>query len=236
MKKLFGVLLGLMVAISALAGNGYKIGDIYSENGLKGIVVYVDNSGSHGLIMSLTADGSRWSKGGDLKTETECFDQNDGQKNFEAIERYISETGSSWDVFPMFKWAKELGEGWYIPANAELELIAKAINGGSMTYNEKSVNEFGKKIKKADGDALINKGYGHEKSFKTMFSSTEIEGGSVYQLELEESKGSSIANNILNTGFIKLSKQKGELKLKPAVKNLGNMGVKLIGTRAVHKF
>ena len=210
----------------------YKVGDIYNANGLKGLVVYVDNTGAHGLIMSLTADGSRWSKGGDLKTETECTDVKDGQKNFEAIERYINETGSSWDLFPLFKWAKSLGEGWYIPANAELELIAKAINGGSMTYNESKVSDISKKIKSAGGDRLINKGIGHDDLFKKMFSSTEIEGGSVYTLELAQSKGSAITSAL----FGKFSKKKGELKLKPTIKNLGNIGVKEIGSRAVHKF
>ena len=210
----------------------YKIGSLFNENGLKGIVVYVDNTGQHGLIMSLEANGSRWSKGGDLKTETECFDKNDGQKNFEAIEHYINETGSSWEIFPVFEWAKNLGEGWYIPANAELELIAKAVNGGSMTYNEKVVNEFGKKIKSAGGDQLINKGFGHDDEFKTMFSSTEIEGGSVYQLVLAKTRGSAIGSAV----FGKFSKKKGELTLKPTVKNLGNIGLKLIGSRAVHKF
>ena len=214
----------------------YKIGDIYNANGLKGLVVYVDNSGVHGLIMSLQADGSRWSKGGDLKTETECMDVNDGQKNFEAIERYINETGGSWDDFPLFKWAKSLGEGWYIPANAELELIAKAINGGSMTYNESKVDDLSKKMKDAGGDGMINKGYGHSKMFKKMFSSTEIEGGSIYTLELAQSKGSAIKSAIFNKGLFKMSKQKGELKLKPTVKNIGNAGVKMIGSRAIHKF
>ena len=210
----------------------YRVGDIYQENGLKGIVVQVDQSGGHGLIMSLTADGSRWSKGGDLKTETECFDQNDGQKNLEAIERYVAETGCSWDDFPMFKWAKSLGDGWYIPANSELEVIAKAINGGTMDFNEKVVDEFGKKIKKAGGDQLINKGFGHQNEFKKMFSSTEIEGGTVYNLELVQSRGSAISSAL----FGKFSKMKGSMKLTPTIKNLGNVGVKLIGTRAVHKF
>ena len=30
-----------------------RIGDIYNRDGIKGVVVYVDNSGVHGLIMSL---------------------------------------------------------------------------------------------------------------------------------------------------------------------------------------
>lgn len=37
-----------------------KIGDIYNWYGLKGVVVYVDNSGIHGLIMSLDEAFLNW--------------------------------------------------------------------------------------------------------------------------------------------------------------------------------
>ena len=38
----------------------YKVGDIYNNDGLKGIVVKVDNSGLHGLIMSLDKFSGKW--------------------------------------------------------------------------------------------------------------------------------------------------------------------------------
>ena len=48
----------LMIIIAilgcAVANAQYKVGDIYNNDGIKGIVVKVDNSGQHGLIMSLT--------------------------------------------------------------------------------------------------------------------------------------------------------------------------------------
>lgn len=37
-----------------------RIGDIYNKDGLKGVVVYVDNSGVHGLIMSLDEAFLNW--------------------------------------------------------------------------------------------------------------------------------------------------------------------------------
>lgn len=37
-----------------------KIGDIYNREDLKGVVVYVDNSGVHGLIMSLDEAFLNW--------------------------------------------------------------------------------------------------------------------------------------------------------------------------------
>lgn len=52
MKKfllLFLIVLGATKTVNAQ----YKVGDYYEKDGLKGIVVRVDNSGNHGLIMSL---------------------------------------------------------------------------------------------------------------------------------------------------------------------------------------
>lgn len=37
-----------------------KIGDLYNNNGLKGVVIYVDNSLEHGLIMSLDEAFLNW--------------------------------------------------------------------------------------------------------------------------------------------------------------------------------
>ena len=37
-----------------------RIGDIYNRDGLKGVVVYVDDSGVHGLIMSLDEAFLNW--------------------------------------------------------------------------------------------------------------------------------------------------------------------------------
>lgn len=52
MKKillLFLIVLGATKTVNAQ----YKFGDYYEKDGLKGIVVRVDDSGIHGLIMSL---------------------------------------------------------------------------------------------------------------------------------------------------------------------------------------
>lgn len=37
-----------------------KIGDIFCKDGLKGVVIFVDNSGSHGMIMSLDEASLNW--------------------------------------------------------------------------------------------------------------------------------------------------------------------------------
>ena len=51
------------------ASTTYAIGDFYNQNGLKGIVVKVDDSGKHGTIMSLESSKDAWISNNDLKFE-----------------------------------------------------------------------------------------------------------------------------------------------------------------------
>jgi len=62
-----------------------RIGDIYNRDGLKGIVVYVDNSGIHGLIMSLDEASLNW-----YESDKWCKNLGDGWfmptvKDFESM-------------------------------------------------------------------------------------------------------------------------------------------------------
>lgn len=209
----------------------YKVGDIYDENGLKGVVISVDATGEHGLIMHPEGFGGRWCKK-EVEKETEAFDENDGAKNMEILENYIKETGKSWELFPLFEWCRGLGEGWYIPANAELKALASAINGGTMDYSEKNINNFSKIVKKIGGKGFINKGLGHPDEFMNIYSSTEVEGGTVFALYFKENSSSAKATALLG----KFAKRKGTLELAPVYKTLGNIMVKTQYARAVHKF
>ena len=69
----------------------YKIGDIYNEGGLKGIVVRVDDKGLHGIIMSLDRFGGKWYLNKKAKFLTDAFYEDDGEKNMAVIERYITD-------------------------------------------------------------------------------------------------------------------------------------------------
>lgn len=56
----------------------------------------------------------------------------DGEKNMAVITEYCEKNGVSMqNYFPEHYWAKNIGEGWYIPGNKELELIAKILIGGT---------------------------------------------------------------------------------------------------------
>ena len=227
MKKLLFVIMALLFTLFA---NAYKVGDYYEKDGLKGIVVRVDASGEHGLIMSLDKCAKRWLDGGDEKFNTNAFFEDDGEKNMAVIEKYINENGKSWSMFPYFEWCRSLGSGWYAPASDELKDILKTINGGEGKYNSKFMKKVSKVLKKHKGDGLINGGYFGDKNPHAMYSSTEGDGGNVYVIFFKE----SVASMLLKTQF---SSSKGEFVVQCMPKtHTGGKIANLYGSRAVHKF
>lgn len=141
----------------------YTIGDIYDENGLKGIVVHVGPDG-HGLIATCIKDlkskNNRWCRKKLIGQFFGADDENDGMKNMETIEKAIENYGLSWDDFPAFNHCRMLGEGWYLPSINETEYIALAINGGNLENpNEKLRESFNNKLKKITGTDKLSDMY-----------------------------------------------------------------------------
>lgn len=256
MKKIILTLVAMIASTLMVNAQTYKIGDLYDVNGLKGIVVRVDDSGQHGLIMSLDDTGADWcyynkkkDKGhASVLTDTEAFDENDGQKNMDVIEKYVNETGISWDYFPLTKWARELGDGWYIPAKNELLDIVKYVNCGVMDEMEMdSLRAMDKRLKAIRGKVKKDKCIGFVSNvstsplnsfyvFNLMYSSTEVEGGSALMIYFKESTGSRMkAGSILG---IAKTKRKGSFEFTPTLKIYPSSSRKYspIASRAVHKF
>ncbi|MBQ4408315.1 MAG: hypothetical protein II852_15055 [Bacteroidales bacterium] len=233
MKKVILITFVMLLSALQMSVNAqYKIGDIYNENGIKGVVISVDASGQHGLILHPDGFKGKWCDNS-VKMETNANDENNGEINMKTIEAYLKETGKSWDLFPLFQWARDLGEGWYIPANAELKELAKAVNGGTFEYDEKSINQFSKIMKKAGAKkGFINKMPGMPNEWMEIYSSTEADGGVTFSLVFKETKSSSMQTEILG----KLTKRHGKLDLETTLKNPMNLGITLSYGRAVHKF
>lgn len=224
MKKVmmaFIMFLGICTVINAQ----HKVGDIYNKDGIKGFVIQVTSNGAHGLIMSLQASPKKWLADKEAKFDTGAFYEDDGMKNMEALNKYIQANGKSWSDFPLFEWAKSLGEGWYIPSKDELQIIAKAINGDAETYSDKYISKIDKIIKKAKGDGLIQKTLGQKGTMKTMFSSTEAEGGLVYLMDFQANATSALLGN----------GKKGKIKIIPQYKNISGKFIGF-GSRAICKF
>lgn len=235
MKKIMLSIIALVSSISMVQAQTYKIGDVYDKGGVKGVVFYVDDSGEHGLLVSPSGFEGKWCKKEQANNTINCYDEKDGAVNMETIATYIKDNDASWDEFPLFQWARSLGEGWYIPASDELKLLAKAINGGE-EYSEKNINKFAKILKKEKGQGFINKGLGHPDDFMNIYSSTEMRDskGLVFTLFFQESSGSKFGTAMLG----KFAKRKGKLILAGQYKNIltGGLTIKTDFGRAVHKF
>lgn len=134
MKRLLHFIV-FVLTIAATANAQYKVGDYYENGDVKGIIVRVDESGAHGLIMSLDKCAKKWLDDKDEKFTTNAYFEDDGEKNMAVIEKYIKENGKSWEMFPFFNWCRNHGAGWYAPATDELKDILNTINGGEGKYN-----------------------------------------------------------------------------------------------------
>lgn len=106
------------------SGKSYKVGDLYNENGKKGVVIWTDASGRYGKIVSLEKSSSEmaWASAyEDCNKRHGTADQHDGYKNMQKIQ-----STPGWrEKFPPFAWCADLGEGWYLPTVNELWLIYK---------------------------------------------------------------------------------------------------------------
>ena len=179
MKKLLFTISALFCAMTA---NAYNVGDFYNKNGVKGIVIKVDVSGEHGLIMSLDRFNGKWCSDKKAKFETNAFFEDDGQKNMEAIEKYLNESDNSWSLFPYYEWCRNKGEGWYAPALDELTDIITALNGSVGTYSESNVRKIESVIMANGGESLfgsVDWPSGGKVPY-AMLSSTEGNKGKIY--------------------------------------------------------
>ena len=134
----------------------YNIGDIYDENGLKGVVALIYDGGKHGVIMSLDEACLSWCtlhrKG--LKL-TGTSSRTDGIANMLAIEQFITKNNLSWSDFPAFEWCRNKGEGWYLPALNELWSAGTMYMGGTRTNSKRKLRKtYNSNIEMAGGTPI----------------------------------------------------------------------------------
>ena len=99
----------------------WKVGDYYNVDGKEGVVFWVDETGKHGKIVSLDQAEKQWCTDDEyLKGLTGiASDDYDGMKNLQSIQKI-----SGWrNKYPAFAWCADHGDGWYLPAIKELELL-----------------------------------------------------------------------------------------------------------------
>ncbi len=226
MKQVLYLFIFFFVTVVA-ANAQYKPGDYYENGNVKGIVVRVDESGNHGLIMSLDKTTMKWVDDKDEQFNTNAYHEDDGEKNMAVIEKYIKENGKSWDLFPFFNWCRSHGEGWYAPATDELKDILNTINGGTGKYNAKYMKQITKALKKHKGEGLIDSGYFGSKAPHYMYSSTEGDAGMVFTLYFKQNISSALLGGTPKGDFVVESMPKTRT---------GGKFANMYGSRAVRKF
>ena len=99
----------------------YEIGELYDQNGIRGVICQLSDDRQHGLVVSLDEIYLHWSefRKPDLRLAG-ADNRTDGVANMEKVAQYIAANNLSWDDFPAFKWCRDKGEGWYLPAIDEL--------------------------------------------------------------------------------------------------------------------
>ena len=102
----------------------YEIGEFYDQNGIRGVICQLSDDRQHGLVVSLDEIYLHWSefRKPDLRLAG-ADNRTDGVANMEKVAQYIAANNLSWDDFPAFKWCRDKGEGWYLPAIDELLTI-----------------------------------------------------------------------------------------------------------------
>ena len=98
----------------------YKVGDFFNEKGLEGIVIYVDESGKNGKIISLRQSSAPMQWTSDVAEQNRLVGtiyMSGGVENLAKIVKI-----PNWkEKYPAFKWCFDLGRGWYLPALQEVE-------------------------------------------------------------------------------------------------------------------
>lgn len=161
-------------AEAAPAARTYEIGDLYDVDGVRGLVCQLSEDGMHGLVLSLDEIYLPWStfRKPDLRA-VGTTDRGDGRVNMRIVAEYIAANGLTWDDFPAFKWCREKGEGWYLPAIDELLNIGHNYNGGSRASNNRKAHKFfNDRLKAAGGKRMDRLVY--------YFSSTEVDARNAY--------------------------------------------------------
>lgn len=152
----------------------YEIGELYDQNGIRGVICQLSDDRQHGLVVSLDEIYLHWSEFRKPDLRLAGADNcTDGVANMEKVAQYIAANNLSWDDFPAFKWCRDKGEGWYLPAIDELLTIGHNYNGGTRVQNNRQArNKFNDALKDAGGKRMDRLVY--------YFSSTEMDEKNAY--------------------------------------------------------
>ena len=191
-----GFILSLLSMCCVMAHAQYSnvsVGDILDFNGVKGIVYQVNETGSHGTVMSincLRGVKDSWCSDGKMANRVPMTsDESDGFKNTKSVIDF-AKSNNAMSKFPIFKWCEDLGEGWYVPSLKELEAFVNFWLGNNQDIDWEAEEEtqidntkpyykqINAKIIEAGGIPFLN----------GVFTSTVNEDGKVYVFWFDRQK------------------------------------------------
>lgn len=108
----------------------FSIGKLYDADGKKGIIYWVAEDDSYARIISLTESDNEW---GAVGTKAGAGSTESGESNMKAALKADPTLAS----FPAFGSCASQGDGWFLPAEAELVAIAamKSVINASLAAN-----------------------------------------------------------------------------------------------------
>lgn len=105
----------------------FKVFDFYDRNGIQGIVIDVDETGTHGWIVSMDETYLAWRTSSMGPPFPSAYDADDAQVNLEAVLQYDPMLND----YPAMKWCNDKNvdgvTGWVLPAYNVLKKFVKLI-------------------------------------------------------------------------------------------------------------
>ena len=109
----------------------YKVGDLYFEGDVLGVVFEVTHGGMHGKIVSVDEERMQWCDYSVYEITTYATNEYDGAVNTaKLMNRYDA------DKYYAAYWCADYGYGWYMPAKKELEKILQNMSKINSTLSK----------------------------------------------------------------------------------------------------
>ena len=125
--------------------NNYKIGDLYDNEGSKGVIFWISDDYRFAKIASLDETSLKWyDKEKNSGMEVGNFgmtNENDGLANIEAKNKHSYVSYANKGLLAL-NWCTAKGEGWYLPAINELIMILNARSQMNTTLSANSATSI----------------------------------------------------------------------------------------------
>lgn len=124
------------ITVTVKEARVYAPGDLYDEDGVKGVVFYVTEEGKSGYIVSMDEAYLQWS------TENVWANCIAGRGDWNTED--MLKLGA--DKYPAAKWCADHGNGWFMPSSKELNWLWNAVSNGTHKYDNEYIKLYNDKL------------------------------------------------------------------------------------------